>query len=643
MKNKKVELSVLFLLLGMLPFCFASQNQNGDKSDNIETLLLHLNDEKIDDQKILNYLQTAKTIQDIGSKEQMKTFLEKIKLKIDFEKDNRISFMYHLLKSRNLLFHHIYSESIIEGNKAFKMKGFGTEEEAIYILSSLGTCRYFKSEYKDAIKTHFEALEICERLDSNNCEAGILNNISVVYMGTSDWQKAEEYTTRALKNAELNMNDFEKSRAIGNMAIVFAEKGEFEKSEKWFVKDLELDLAKGDSLSAARNFNNLGRLNDIQNQYSKALTYYLKGLEIAKLQNDIASVALGYQNIGWIQHKLGKNTMGLINIQKGMQMTKDLGNRDKLRDAYLNISEFYEGLSQPKKALDYFQKYHDLNDSLIGEKNLNAISELEIKFETEKKENELLKLNKQKQEDDIVISNQNRKVKQLSFGLGGALLLGVLGFLLFKQRLQNKKQNELLLAISETQTAERKRISQDLHDSIGGSLALTKSKLQNALSKLTETTPEMDEAISALDSTSNQVRQISHNLMPGELVRFGLVPAINTLLEQLNKEELHAQLYTTQMDERLKPIKEVQLYRIVQEAIQNVLKHAKAKHLYIHLNKHKQHLSLLIEDDGIGILPNIKEGLGFKNIEQRINMLNGSFTVDSSEHKGTTLNIQIPI
>ncbi len=75
-------------------------------------------------------------------------------------------------------------------------------------------------------------------------------------------------------------------------------------------------------------------------------------------------------------------------------------------------------------------------------------------------------------------------------------------------------------------------------------------------------------------------------------------------------EELHAQLYANQMDDRIEPLKEIQLYRIVQEAIQNVLKHARAKNLYVHLNKHKKHLSLLIEDDGIGILPNIREGLG---------------------------------
>lgn len=643
MANRNFYLTLILLFFGTLQLCLAQENFNSNKSENIDTLFLRLNYEEFDDNQILNYLQTAKSVQNIGIKEQMKTFLEKIRIKIDLEKDNRISFMYFLLEARNLLFYHNYSQAIIEAENAMNRLDYSEKDELIYNYSTIASCYYYQSDYVKALESHQKALKICETNSDIDCFAGIYNNLSVVYMGTQDWEKAEEYTLKAIEDAEQNDDNFEKSRAIGNMAIVFAEKGEFKKAEDWFIKDLEFDLIREDRISASRNYNNLGRLNDMQGQFIDALEYYLKGLELAKLENDAASVALGYQNLGWIQHKLGRNTEGLINIKKGMQMTKKLGNRDNLRDAYLNISEFYQALNRPKDALDYFVLYHDLNDSLIGENHLSAISELEIKYETEKKENEILKLSDEQLKSEATILTQNRKVRQLSIGLVTLCLIAILTFLLFKQRLQNKKQNELLLAISETQSAERKRISQDLHDSIGGALALTKSKLQSALTKIKETPSEMEEAILALNNTSDQVRQISHNLMPGELVRFGLVSAINTLLEQLNNEELHAQLYANQMEDRIEPLKEIQLYRIVQEAIQNVLKHARAKNLYVHLNKHKKHLSLLIEDDGIGIITNNREGLGFKNIEQRIKLLNGTFSLDSSENKGTTLNIQIPI
>ena len=222
-------------------------------------------------------------------------------------------------------------------------------------------------------------------------------------------------------------------------------------------------------------------------------------------------------------------------------------------------------------------------------------------------------------------------------------MLGLLGFLLFKQRLQNKKQEELLLAISETQTDERKRIAQDLHDSIGGSLALTKSKFESVKNMLGTTSNELESALDTLDKTTQQVRQISHNLMPGELVRFGLVAAINTLLENLNEEEINAQFHTTQSEARFEPMKEIQLYRIVLEALQNILKHAQAKNLFIQLNRHKDQLSLMIEDDGNGMPDSPEDGMGLKNIKQRVQLLKGVFTVDSSSERGTVLNFQIPV
>lgn len=516
--------------------------------------------------------------------------------------------------------------------------------------------------------------------DSINKTYGLFQ-VAAIHSIRGDYQKSLNIFYEISKIFEHKKDSFALASALNNIGILYYQMDKNDEALTYFDDSLQLFQALEAKRDVANLYRNIGELYLRKNDTLAGVSYFEKSLEIANTIKENYAIGYSLYYLGIAYSNLspdkgmdylleaeniianGNYKKLLAGIRTGLgDCQKNLNKPDQAIQYYnsaLELSEelelewrqrVFDGLSSVHKqvgnfqyAYEYLVKKIKLKDSLLNINNLKIINELKEQFETEKKENELLKLNKQKQEDDILIVNQNRKVKQLSLGLIGAVLLGFLGFLLFKQRLQNKKQNELLLAISETQTAERKRISQDLHDSIGGSLALTKSKLQNALSKLKETPPEMEDAILALNSTSNQVRQISHNLMPGELVRFGLVPAINTLLEQLNKEELHAQLYTTQMDERLKPIKEIQLYRIVQEAIQNVLKHAKAKHLYIHLNKHKQHLSLLIEDDGIGILPNIKEGLGFKNIEQRINMLNGSFTVDSSEHTGTTLNIQIPI
>lgn len=588
-------------------------------------------------------LEKAKSLQKVGVKKEMKDLLESVRPAMDFDSMGRQELLFLVVESRNELFYHNYEKALELGKQAINQKIKAKTEELMYVYSTLATCYYYTSSFDSALESHYRALEICESNPNMDCLPGILNNISVVYIGMGDWEKAQQYSKNALENSTAAGNISERSRAIGNMAIIFAEKGDFEKSEEWFLKDLNIYLTRGDSLSAAKNYNNLGRLNEMQQKYQKALMYYQKGLDLAISQNDIQSMALGYQNVGWLEHKNGNNTKALNYFDKGMSMTKKLGNRDKLRDAYLNISEFYQAIDQPKKALESYTKYHNLNDTIVGEERLKAISELEVKFETEQKENQLLKLSKKTQEDKIEIAQQKRRVRQLSFGLGAIALIGVLAFIMFRQRLRNRKQQELILAISETQMEERKRIAQDLHDSIGGSLALTKSKFEMARKKMDVPSPEMESALDTLLQTTNQVRQISHNLMPGELVRFGLVAAINTLMENLNEEELHAQFLSNQGEERLEPIKELQLYRIVQEALQNVLKHAGAKNLFIQLNRHKEYLDLMIEDDGKGIQYSTPEGMGLKNIKQRVQLLKGVFSIDSAPDRGTILNIKIPV
>ena len=624
--------------------CWCLQNQSNEVLDDFENLFLRIKKESFDDDEVLEYLEIALNSQDTVDKEVMKSFLEEIEKEINFQYNNRIVFIYLLLKARNQLAYHNYSETILKGNEALAMKNFTKANETIYLLSTLGTAHYFKSEYQDALKYHFDALKICESMESNKCSAEIFNNIAVVYMGFMDWDKAERYTIDALKNAESNVNSFEKSRAMGNMAIVFAEKGDFTRAEEWFIKDLEFDLKQGDSLSGAKNFNNLGRLYDIQDFDKKALEYYLKGLEIAVLQNDAASVALGYQNVGWILSKLGRNDEAITNFQKGMEMTRNLGNRDKLRDAYFNISEFYYELNQPKKSLEYFLKYHDLNDSLIGEKTSNAISELEIKYETQKKENEILSLSKQKLKDEIALERNQKSIRRLSFGLVGGFILVVFSFLLFRQHSKNRRQKELLNAISETQLQEQKRIAQDLHDSVGGSLAMTKNKLEDLLGNNARNASEMMPLLETLSETGDQIRRISHNMMPSELLKFGLVPAVQSLLEQVNNDNLNTELYTHQVDEYINQTKALNIYRIIQEAAQNTLKHAKAKIFTVNINQHKDYLSLLLEDDGKGFKTSEKiDGMGLQNIRNRVKLLNGSINISSNQGYGTSLDIKIPL
>lgn len=628
-------------ILVFLSFFYLSKNASIAQSNTIDSLQTMLLDTTSDKQFDI-YLKLAFEFQrnDLKKADSCLTKAEKL---INFNDGSNKVFKYYAALAHNKLYKHEYTSSLEIANNALSLEVKGTNNDFIKLYSTMGTCYYYQSEFEKAIKTHLKALKICDDLNDQKNKANIYNNISVVYMSMNDWVNTEEYITKAHKLAEEYRNNYEGSRAKGNMAILFAMQGKFDLSEEWFIKDLEFDRKLGDSMSVSKNYNNLGRLYEMQLDFPKSLIYYKKGLKIAQGINDRASVALGYQNVAHIHGKLGNNGRANENFKKGLKMTRELGNRDILRDGLLNISEFYEELGNPKRALEYYQQYHLLNDSIINTKHLSAVSELEIKYQTKKKENEILVLSAQKLKDNVAMADQLTNIRRLTLGLFATVLLFGSLFIIIRQRSRNQKQNALIAVIADTQIEERKRIAQDLHDSVGGSLALTKNKLENLLITEKRESKEASELLKTLSNTSDQIRQISHNMMPGELVKFGLVSAVQTTLEQIKDKTLKAHLYTHDLDNRIDQTKEIHLFRIIQEVVHNVLKHAKASQLDIHLNKYAKKLNLLIEDNGIGFVSNNSRGIGIQNIKNRVAYLNGQLNIDSGKGKGTTFNISIPL
>ena len=539
---------------------------------------------------------------------------------------------------------HQYDSTHLYVKKALSLEKLVPKKDLIETYSTLGTTNYYQSNFEEAIANHLKALKLCEETACNAQHlAGIYNNISVVYIAIADWNKAEIYLNKALSSIKGPETGKERTRAKSNLAIVYAMQGEFDKAAAIFKEEIQFNIKEGNRIRESKNYNNLGVLYERQGNPGAALENYQIALQIAREINDKASVALGYQNVAIVQRKLGQYNKAAANFETGLAMTRALGNRDKLRDGLYGIAELYEEKGDYKKAVDYYKQFFELNDSIANEKLLNSVNELEIKYETEKKEKDILALSEQKLKNEAAINKQRSLIRKMIYGFAGALLIVLMSFIIYRQYLSNKKKQDMIDVINSTQTEERTRIARDLHDSVGGSLALIKNKLQAVLTKPPAKQEEVTEILETLTATGDQVRQIAHNLMPGELVRFGLIPAIRTLIEQVNKENLHAQFYATEPEKRLEPTLEIQLYRIVQEAVQNVLKHAGAKNLYIHLNRHKQYLNLMIEDDGVGIVPDAQAGMGIQNIRQRIEILKGTFNMDISAQTGTTLTIQIPL
>jgi signal transduction histidine kinase len=204
------------------------------------------------------------------------------------------------------------------------------------------------------------------------------------------------------------------------------------------------------------------------------------------------------------------------------------------------------------------------------------------------------------------------------------------------------------------QERERRRIGREIHDGIGPLLSYSKLELDAFLDEYVEQNKDIpDEKLmnirSTLDTITNDLRALSHHLIPRLLEEFGLFSAFNNLTTKLNNSlKSKVEFYCNFTSEtRFNSDLELNLYRCGQELVNNIVKHAKASEILVQLIKHDQSIILMVEDDGVGFEQNAQNmhsyGIGLTNIQTRVRTLNGEFIIESIENKGTTASIEIPI
>ncbi len=205
----------------------------------------------------------------------------------------------------------------------------------------------------------------------------------------------------------------------------------------------------------------------------------------------------------------------------------------------------------------------------------------------------------------------------------------------------------------EGEEKERKRIAEDLHDRLGSMLSTIKlyfNSLQTpTASEKGERQAQFEKANALLDQATDEVRNIAHNMVSSVLAKFGLKSQLQTLEQTLvDSKQLNVEIKTHGLKDRLDNFMEIQVYRIIQELVNNTIKHAKASNLSSQLNRFKEVLNIVVEDNGVGFDPKLIQlqeqgGMGMKNIQTRIHGLDGSLQIDSGTGHGTTKSIDLPL
>ncbi len=320
---------------------------------------------------------------------------------------------------------------------------------------------------------------------------------------------------------------------------------------------------------------------------------------------------------------------------------------------YRNIDSTYYYLQNWKKAYEYSSKYNSVQ-KIIDEKKQNITIS---KYDNEKLRADNLEIESKRKQ------SQNFLIGALAFILFG----GITALLLYKntRRKQKLAEQEKILetqklatvlkeqelmsidAMIEGQEKERQRIANDLHDDLGGLMATVKLHF-NALKD--KQTPELfDKTTHLLDEAYQKIRSIAHAKNSGVIAKQGLLKAINNMADKIsssNKISIHVMDYG--LENRLENSLELTIFRIIQELVTNILKHADATEATIHLTNHKESLNIMVEDNGTGFNPSQittkNKGMGISSIDKRVAYLEGTMAIESDEvNKGTTIIIDIPI
>ncbi len=494
-------------------------------------------------------------------------------------------------------------------------------------------------------------------------------NLGTLYQKTNHFKKARTYTLKALTLFEKGRNKRLLITTYNQLGVLHYKVSDFEVALKYYYQNLSLRKELGSTQNIQGVYNNMG-LTYLQLAKLDSAQYFLqKSIAFSLEKNDFQTLAQAYNNQGLALTKDKKYLNATEYFTKALQLSEKVGDKVNRQDALENLSNAYAKMEQYDNAFQYFDQYKNARDSL--EINFRKAMDYKEDYEKEKHQRELL------EKDQKIKSAEIDRLKEYSFrqtlvnyffGIGLLLLL-IIVFAIVKNYQERRKvrdqrqkidkllNDQELLALSkmlEGQEKERERVAQDLHDRLGGMLSVVKMQFTALSQSVDWVQPEheqrYDKAMNLLDETCDSVRKVSHDISAKALQKFGLIPALNDLKVNIeDTQALRVEVIDTGFEKHRLPAKyEVQVYRIVQELLGNVLKHADAQEVEIQLYwKHEEvNLHISVEDDGRGFdvaEAQAKRGIGLAGLDSRVKSLSGTYSIDSSMGKGTTVMLDIPV
>ncbi|MFD2568893.1 tetratricopeptide repeat-containing sensor histidine kinase [Pseudotenacibaculum haliotis] len=522
-----------------------------------------------------------------------------------------------------------------------------------------------KNEQKMVILLTYFLGEVFEKTDNNiDAMKYYKKSYAEILKSRSKFNSTDQY----LKSS---FNDVSLAERLIKIGGLFHKLEKKDSAKVFYNKIINLEsLNKEIEAIQAKAYSNLSFIFQVDNNFSSAEEYSLKAIDIHRKYNNSTSLASAHINLGNIYVLKGEYEEAKKIYNKGLKYIKyDKGERaTKFKeDLYYNLA-YALYMLKDYKAYEYQELSYSIKDSVREENNKTKLAAILAKYDVNVAKRMVQQEEALKREKVI---NQKQKAQRNTWilGISSFFVIVLLVFLLNQYKLRQKNlglelskqelmqqqkmekikaesQIRILNATLDGKESERKQIAETLHDSVSALLSSANLHLQACKKQFNGTTPiEVDKSQSIINEASQKIRDLSHTLVSSILLKFGLSYAIKDISEKFSNSQLRID-YETRYIKRYDQGFEIKLYNIIQEFVNNILKHSKASYAKITLVEKKNRLHLIIEDDGQGFdktqIPK-KDGLGINQIDARIQMMQGKFNIDTGKGKGTVITIELPV
>lgn len=501
-----------------------------------------------------------------------------------------------------------------------------------------------------AAAQYYQALAILEQKKDLELLGAVYNDLARFYRKATP-ERALTFYSKAMDCFAALNNEEEIATIWNESGVAYEYLGNLDEAIKRYNASLAIREKYDDAVGKGYSLEFLSGAYLQKGAFAKSEAYLLQALAIRKATKDTFALSINYNNLGALYKALQQPEKAISYLQQSVALAQQLKVTDLIAHNYKELADVQKQMGNHKEAFDNLQQYYVLKDSMFAMEKDKQIEALNIQYETEKSKL-LIK------EQSFIIAKRNWGMIILFLVCLAVLLIVVGRYRQHKMKQQAlyqqallQQQDEATKAILHAEEEERARIARDLHDGVGQLMSAAKMNLSafihqtEAEANLTHSA-SLQKVLHLVDDSCKEIRSVSHNMMPNALLKNSLAAAVREFVDKLDYLALEVHLYTEGLDKRIDSNIETVFYRIIQECVQNVIKHSGANRLDISIIKDNEGITATIEDNGKGFVTEqamAADGVGLKNISSRIQYLKGTVDFDTYPGKGTLVAIFIPI